>query len=88
MILGDKPLIFEVVLSQKQTVVEGALKIPKDVLCNREMGLTWVMHVETHLMDCVGDIRLGEGEVLENSNQTAVGSLVADGGGMLEETLV
>jgi hypothetical protein len=65
---------------KKQTVVEGALKISEDVLCDREMGLTGVVHVETHLMDCVGDIRLGKGEVLESSNQIAVGSLVADGG--------
>jgi hypothetical protein len=36
------------------------------------------MHVEAHLLDCVGDVRPGEGEVLESPD---------NGGPMLEETL-
>jgi hypothetical protein len=47
-------------------VVEGALEVPKDGLCGREMGLTWVVHVEAHLLDRVGNVRPGEGEVLES----------------------
>jgi hypothetical protein len=41
------------------------------------MGL---MHVEAHLLDRVGKVGSGEGEVLESPNQATVGSRVADGG--------
>jgi hypothetical protein len=34
------------------------------MLHNTKMGLTGVMHVEAHLLDCIGDVRPGEGEVL------------------------
>jgi hypothetical protein len=44
------------------------------------MGLTRVMYVVAHLLDCVGNVGPGEGEVLENPSQAAVGSRVADGG--------
>jgi hypothetical protein len=51
---------------KKQAEVEGALEVPKDVLRNREMGLTRVVHVEAHLLDRVGNDEPGEGEVLES----------------------
>jgi hypothetical protein len=57
------------------------------VLGDREMGLTGVVHVEAHLLDHVGDVRLGEGEVLESPSQDVIGSRVADGPPMLEGTL-
>jgi hypothetical protein len=72
---------------KKQGVVEGALEIPEDALHSREMGLTGVVHVEAHLLDCVGNVGPGEGEVLESPSQAVVGSWVADGGPMSEETL-
>jgi hypothetical protein len=65
---------------KKQVMVEGALEVPKDVLRVREMGLTRVVHVEAHQLDCVGNVGPGEGEVLESSSQAAVGSRVTDGG--------
>jgi hypothetical protein len=68
-------------------VVEDALEVPKDALRSREMGLTGVVHVEAHLLDHVGNVGPGEDEVLESSNQAAVGSRVADGAPMSEETL-
>jgi hypothetical protein len=40
--------------AKKQTVVEGALKVVEDTLCSHKMGLTWVVHVGAHLLDCVG----------------------------------
>jgi hypothetical protein len=61
-------------------VVEGALEVPKDVLHGHEMGLTRVMHVEAHLLNRVGNIGPGEGEVLESPGQAVVGSRVTDGG--------
>jgi hypothetical protein len=50
--------------TKKQTVVEGALEVAEDPLHNHEMGLSRVIHVEAHLLDCVGDVEPGEGEVL------------------------
>jgi hypothetical protein len=50
----------------KQTMVEGAIEVVEDALRNREIGLTGVMHVEAHLLDHVGDVKPGEGEVLES----------------------
>jgi hypothetical protein len=67
-------------VTKKQAVVEGALEVPKDALHDRVMGLTGVVYVEAHLLDCVGNVGPGEGEVLESPNQVAVGSQVADGG--------
>jgi hypothetical protein len=56
---------------KKQAEVEGALEV----------------HVVAHLLDCVGNVGTGEGEVLESPSQAAIGSRVADGGPMSEETL-
>jgi hypothetical protein len=55
-------------------MVEGALEALKDVLHDREMGLMGVVHVEAPLLDCLGNVGPGEGEVLESPSQ-AVGSL-------------
>jgi hypothetical protein len=66
--------------TKKQAVVQGALEVPKDALHDREMGLTGVVHVEAHLLDSVGNVEPGEGEVLESPNQAAVDSRVTDGG--------
>jgi hypothetical protein len=65
---------------KKQTEVEGALEVMEDVLRCRKMGLTRIEHVEVHLLDHIGDVRPGEGEVLESPSQATVGSRVADGG--------
>jgi hypothetical protein len=60
-------------------VVDGALEVPKDALHDREMRLMRVVHVEAHLLYCVGNVRSGEGEVLESPNQAAIDSRVTDG---------
>jgi hypothetical protein len=64
----------------KKTVVEDALVVAEDALCSSETGLTRVMHVKTHLLDCVGNVRHGEAEVLESLSQTTVGSRVTNMG--------
>jgi hypothetical protein len=63
------------------------MAVPKDTLCGREMGLTRVVHVEAHLLDRVGNIGSGEGEVLKSHNQAMVGSRVTNGAPKSEETL-
>jgi hypothetical protein len=47
-------------------MVEGALEVLKDALCDCEMELTRVVHVEAHLLDRVSNVGPGEGEVLES----------------------
>jgi hypothetical protein len=49
------------------------------VLHGREMGLTRIVHMEAHLLDHVGDVRLGEGDIMESPDQAAVSSWVTDG---------
>jgi hypothetical protein len=60
--------------AKKQAEVEGALEVPKDALRDREMGLMKVVHVDAHLLDCVGNVGPGEREVLVSPSQAAVGS--------------
>jgi hypothetical protein len=43
--------------------------------------------VEAHLLDRVDNVRPGEGDVLESPSQAAVGSRIANGAPMSEETL-
>jgi hypothetical protein len=43
-------------------------------------GSQGVVHVEAHLVDRIGDVRHGEGEIMESLDQAAVGSRVADRG--------
>jgi hypothetical protein len=73
--------------AKKQAVVKGALEVPKDALHNREMRLTRVVHVEAHLLDHVGNVGPGEGEVLESPSQAVIGSRVTGRAPMSEETL-
>jgi hypothetical protein len=63
------------------------MEVPKDAFYSREMGLTGVLHVETHLLDRVGNVGLSEGEVLESPSQATVSNRVNDGGPMSEDTL-
>jgi hypothetical protein len=50
--------------AKKQAEVKGALEVPKDALHGREIGLTRVVRVEAHLLDCIGNVGPDEGEVL------------------------
>jgi hypothetical protein len=60
-------------------VVNSALEVTEDALHGREMGLTGILHVESHLLNHVGDVRPGEDEELESPGQAVVGSWVTDG---------
>jgi hypothetical protein len=68
-------------------VVEGVLKVAKDLLHSHEMGLPRVVHVDADLLDHIGDVGSGEGEILKNPDQAAVGNRVADGGARVEGDL-
>jgi hypothetical protein len=67
-------------MTKKRAIVEGALEVAENPLCSREMGLPRVVHVEAHLLDRIGDIRPGEGEVLESPGYATVVGRVTDGG--------
>jgi hypothetical protein len=66
--------------TKKQVVVEGTMEVAEDAFRSSEMGLTRFALVKPHLLDYVGEVRPGEGEVLESSIQAAVGSQVIDKG--------
>jgi hypothetical protein len=68
-------------------MAEGAQEVLEDALRGHEMRLTGIAHVEAQLSDRVGNVRPGEGEVLKNLGQAAVGSRVTDRAPMSEETL-
>jgi hypothetical protein len=63
------------------------LEVAKDAFRSSEIRFTRIVHVETHLLDCVGDVRLGEGDILESPSQAAVGSRVTDRGTHVREDL-
>jgi hypothetical protein len=52
----------------------------QDLLESSEMGLPWGVHMEAHLLDGVGDVGSGEGEVLERVGQALVRRRVGDQG--------
>jgi hypothetical protein len=47
-------------------MIEGALEVAKDVLRSNVMGLTRVVHLKAYLLDHVGDVMPGKGDVLES----------------------
>jgi hypothetical protein len=44
------------------------------------MGFLWGVHVQSHLLDDVGDVGPREGQVLEGAGQAPVGRHVGDRG--------
>jgi hypothetical protein len=52
----------------------------QDPLESGEMRLPWGVHMQAHLLDGVGDVRPGEGEVLERAGQAPVGRRIDDRG--------
>ena len=48
----------------KEAEVDGALEVAKDPLESSEVWLPGIMHMETDLLNCIGDVRQGEGEIL------------------------
>jgi hypothetical protein len=56
------------------------VEVAHDLLESGEMRLSWGVHMEAHLLDGVGDVGLGEGEVLERAGQAPVRRRVGDRG--------
>jgi hypothetical protein len=45
-------------------MADGTLKVAKDSLGCSKVNLPGIMHVQADLLDSIGDVRSGEGEVL------------------------
>jgi hypothetical protein len=57
-----------------------ALEIFQNSLESGEVGLPWCVHIKAHLLNGVGDVGPGEGEVLECACQALVRRRVDDRG--------
>lgn len=53
-------------------MVEGATEVAKNPLCSDELRFSWSVHVKSHLLDCVIDVRPGEGDVIESPDKVLV----------------
>jgi hypothetical protein len=51
--------------SQEEAKIQGAPWIIQGVSHGGEVGLPRIMHVEANLLDDVGDVRMGERQILE-----------------------
>jgi hypothetical protein len=49
-----------------ESMRQRALDVAQDALNSRQVLFAWVVHVKTHLLNGVGDVRAREGEVLES----------------------
>jgi hypothetical protein len=56
------------------------VEVAQDPLESSEMGLPWSVHMEAHLLDGVGDVGAGEGEVVEHVYQALVRCRISDQG--------
>jgi hypothetical protein len=59
-------------------VVEGAFDVANDPFDQIEMRSVWGMHEETHLMNDIGYLTTGEGEILKGSDEATVKSLIGE----------
>jgi hypothetical protein len=39
-----------------QAVVNSPLKVTEEALESIEVGLSWIMHMEAYLLNCIGDV--------------------------------
>jgi hypothetical protein len=64
----------------EEAVVEGAPEVAQNPLESGEVGLPWCVHMKAHLLNDVGDVWPGEGEVLERVCQAPVRRCVGNRG--------
>jgi hypothetical protein len=58
--------------------MQSALKIAYNALQGSHVGLSWIMHVKTNLLNRVGNIWVSEYQVLQSTDQAMVMRRVAD----------
>jgi hypothetical protein len=59
---------------KEQAVVDRAAEVAEEALESSEVRLSGIMHAKTDLLNCIGDVRPGEGEVLKGTSKTSIGS--------------
>jgi hypothetical protein len=57
---------------EEKAVVERALEVAEEALESREVRLPEIMHMKTDLLNCIGDVWPGEGELLKGPSETPV----------------
>jgi len=62
---GERPV-------EEQAVVDSAVEVAEEALESSEVGLSGIMHVETYLRNCIGDVWPGASEVLKCTGKTLV----------------
>jgi hypothetical protein len=67
---------------EEKAVVERAPEVAEEALESREVRLPGIMHMKTDLLNCIGDVRPGEGEVLKGPGETPVRSGVSHRGSL------
>jgi hypothetical protein len=61
----------------KKAEVSGASEVPHDPRHSDEMRLPRGVHMEAHLLDSIGDVRMGEDEVLQGPSKTTIASWIS-----------
>jgi hypothetical protein len=61
---------------KEEAVVDRAAEVAEEALESSEVRLPGIMHVKTDLLNCIGDVRPGEGEVLKGTSKTPVCSRI------------
>jgi hypothetical protein len=56
-------------VSQVETEVQGASQVAQDVLHRGEVRLSGIMHMKANLLDVIGDVGVGECQVLEGPSE-------------------
>jgi hypothetical protein len=69
--------------SKEKAVVNVATEVAQDPLESVEMGLPRGVHVKARLLDDVGDVGPGEGQVLVGAGEALVGHRVDDWGSVI-----
>ena len=59
---------------KEEAEVNGDTEVAKDPLESGDVWLPGIMHMETYLLNCIGDVRLGEGEILKCPGKTPIGN--------------
>jgi hypothetical protein len=65
-----------------ESMRQRALDVAQDALNGHQVLFVWVVHVKTHLLNGIGNVRAREGEVLESPGETPVLSWVGHGSDM------
>ena len=64
---------------KNQTEASSATDVAEETLQCSKVRLPGIMHVKTDLLNGIGEIRPGEGQVLQGTGEAPVGSRISHG---------